>query len=314
MPKQYSLEPTRENTIGHFSAERKPILAIESGDTVRYRLLDAGWNLEPFATIDAPRNQLGPRHETDDNGHCLVGPVVISGAKAGMTLEIQIGTIRTGTFGFTFAGGWDHPVNKRLGLIEQGILHTWTLDPDKGIGVNQHGHQVTLSPFLGVMGMPPEATGKFVTPPPRWCGGNLDCKELTSGTILYLPIAVDGAYFYTGDGHARQGDGEVSVTAIECPIDQAELTFIVRDDMPLKSPRAKTPTGWITFGLHEDLEEAMYLALEDMLVLMMEQYQLAKNDALALASVVVDLRVTQIVNGVRGVHAFLADDAIQKAM
>lgn len=312
MPTIHSLEPTRANLRGHFSAEHAPILTIDPGDTVRYRTLDAGWGLEPLTTFDPPRRKFEPRTE-EDHGHAVIGPVVIRGAQPGMTLEIQIGTIRPGAYGFTTSSGWQHPVNERLGLLTKGtgVIHSWTLDEDRMIAHNQHGHTVTLRPFMGVMGMPPTPTGKHETPPPRFCGGNLDCKELVTGTTLFLPVPVEGGYFYVGDGHAAQGDGEVSVTAIECPMEQVDLTFYLRDDLSLTMPRAKTAEGWLTLGLHENLEEAMYLALDGMITLIGELYKLPRPDALALASVTVDLRITQIVNGVRGVHAVLPHGAIR---
>jgi acetamidase/formamidase len=178
-------------------------------------------------------------------------------------------------------------------------------------GRNQHGHTVRLRPFLGVLGMPPAEPGIHPTRPPRRCGGNIDCKELVAGSALYLPIAVPGALFSAGDGHAAQGDGEVAGPAIECPMEQVDLTFALRDDLPLHVPYAHTPAGWVTFGLHEDLNEATLLALDAMLDLLAAQMGIHRKDALALASVAVDLRVTQIVNQVRGVHAVLPHGAIE---
>ena len=124
-------------------------------------------------------------------------------------------------------------------------------------------------------------------------------------------MAVEGGFFYVGDGHAVQGDGEVSVTAIECPIEQVELTFFVHNDLEISMPRAKTAEGWLTLGLHENLEEAMYLALEEMVMLIQETLQVGRTHALALASLTVDLRITQIVNVVRGVHAVWPHGAIR---
>ncbi|MGB1289095.1 MAG: acetamidase/formamidase family protein, partial [Aggregatilineales bacterium] len=132
-------------------------------------------------------------------------------------------------------------------------------------------------------------------------------------TTLYLPIGVEGALFSTGDGHAAQGDGEVSVTAIECPMDNISLTFKLHDDMPLEMPQARVQGGYITMGVDEDLWKATTIALDAMVSYMMVQYDISKNHALALASVVVDMRITQIANGTLGVHAFLPDDAIQQA-
>src|SRR6266576_3904110 len=135
--------------------------------------------------------------------------------------------------------------------------------------------------------------------------------SLEAGTTLFLPIPVDGALFSAGDGHARQGDGEVSQTAIECPLDRLELTLSVEDRPELRTPIAWTPGAWLTFGFDEDLDEAAAVAVDGMLELMRRELELERVDALALASVVVDLRVTQLVNGVRGVHAVLRHDAIR---
>ncbi len=177
-------------------------------------------------------------------------------------------------------------------------------------GQDQYGHTVALRPFMGVMGMPPAAPGLHSTAPPRVTGGNLDCKELVEGSTLYLPIAVPGGLFSVGDGHARQGDGEVCITAIECPMECVELTFQLHPTLQLTTPRAHTPAGWITFGLDEDLNEAALVALEAMVDLMVQIYGLDRHEALGLASVVVDLRITQMVNGTCGVHAVLSHAAI----
>ncbi|MEO5952717.1 MAG: acetamidase/formamidase family protein, partial [Chloroflexia bacterium] len=176
-------------------------------------------------------------------------------------------------------------------------------DAETMMARDQFGHVLALRPFMGVMGMPPGEPGVHPTAPPRATGGNLDCKELVAGSTLYLPVEVQGGLFSTGDGHGLQGDGEVSTTAIECPMDRVTLTFDVRSDMKISTPHANTPAGWVTMGVHEDLQEATMSALSAMLDLMMQELKVERLEALALASLVVDLHVTQIVNGVRGVHA-----------
>jgi acetamidase/formamidase len=310
----YTILPERSALHGVFSREFPPILTIESGDSVVYGTLDAGWNLAPAAGQAAtdPPVKFEPRDPERDRGHALCGPIAIVGAEPGMVLEVAIEEVRPARRGWTSAGGWEHPVHVRLGTTARETMHVWTLDADAGTGRNQHGQEVTLHPFMGVMGMPPDDAGCHSTAPPRVTGGNLDCKELTAGTSLFLPIAVSGGLFSVGDGHAAQGDGEVCVTAIECPMERVTLTFRLHPDRSLTAPRALTPTAWITFGLHEDLQEATYLALDGMLDLIGEQFGVAREDALALASVVVDMRVTQIVNGVRGVHAVLPHGAIRQ--
>jgi len=246
-----------------------------------------------------------------DAGHALIGPVEIRGAKAGQVLEVRVESVRVGPFGFTVAGGWSTFVNDRLGVGDgESRVLVWDLDADGAVARDNEGREFRLSPFLGVLGMPPDEPGVHSTGPPRRCGGNLDCKELVAGTTLFLPIPVDGARFSAGDCHALQGDGEVSTTAIECPLERAELTLVVRDDLELSWPMAMTEQAWLTLGLGDDLDEAMVGAVAAMLELMGREYGLERREALALASVVVDLRVTQVVNGVVGVHAVLPRDAL----
>ena len=310
----YNIEPERRTLHGSFCRDFPPILTIEPGDTVRFRTLDAGWYLHPPDLSEGWNwsEKFQPRDPERDAGHALCGPVAIQGASPGMTLEIEINEVRPAAWGWTVAGGWDSAENRRLQVVENGVAYCWTLDPDAMTGTNQHGHRVALRPFMGVMGMPPAEPGIHSTVPPRLTGGNLDCKELTAGVSLFLPIAVEGGLFSVGDGHARQGDGEVSTTAIECPMERVTLTFHLHEGKPLTAPRARTPEGWLTLGLHEDLNEASFLALEAMLELMQEQHALSRLDALALASLTVDLRITQIVNRVRGVHAFLPHSAFEQ--
>ncbi len=309
----HTVEPERLTLHGAFSPELLPILEIEPGDTVRFRTLDAGWNLEPRRSTVASEQpaKFEPRDGERDAGHALCGPIAIRGAEPGMTLAVRIDAIRPGRSGYTVVGGWPHPVNRRLGFEEQGTFLLWTLDPDALTGRDQYGHTLALRPFMGVMGMPPAAPGLHSTVPPRVTGGNIDCKELVAGSVIYLPIEVPGGLFSVGDGHAVQGDGEVCVTAIECPMERVDLSFDLERDLHLSTPRAYTPAGWITFGFHEDLDEAMLIALEAMVELMCELHGLARQEAFGLASLVVDLRITQVVNEVRGVHAVLPHGAIE---
>ncbi len=309
----HTIEPERRTLHGHFSRDLEPILTIDPGDTVRYRTLDAGWNIG-YDDVEGRPVKFEPRDEERDRGHALCGPIAVRGAQPGMTLVVRIDGVRPGSYGWTISGGFPHLVNERLGLVGQPESHLrWTLDSDQGTARNQHGHTVALRPFMGVLGMPPAEPGLHPTAPPRATGGNIDCKELIAGSTLYLPIAVAGGLFSVGDGHAAQGDGEVSVTAIECPIERVVLTFDLVSDLHLAMPRANTPAGWLTFGFHEDLNEATFIALEAMVDLIAEQYSVERAQALGLASAVVDLHITQIVNGVKGVHAVLPHGAIKEA-
>jgi acetamidase/formamidase len=305
--------PLERRTLhGHFSRDLEPVAEVRPGDVIRFATLDAGWGVEPPHADGSQRERFSPLDEELDAGHALIGPVAVLGAAAGHTLAVGIEEVRVGPFGFSVAGGWSTPLNDRLGVGEgESRVLAWELDADAAVGRDRDGREVSLAPFLGVLGMPPPEAGVHPTGPPRAWGGNLDCKELVVGTTLFLPIPVDGALFSAGDGHALQGDGEVSSTAIECPLERAQLSLSLRDDLELAAPIARTRDSWLAFGLGESLDEAAGNAVDSMLVLMERELGLERRDALALASLVVDLRITQVVNGVQGVHAVLRDDAIR---
>ncbi|HET9324240.1 MAG TPA: acetamidase/formamidase family protein [Gaiellaceae bacterium] len=271
---------------GHFSRDLEPVLTVDPGDSVRISVPNHAWDVERDEHVD-------PKDPERDTGHALAGPVEVRGAKTGQTLVVRIEEVRPSHWGVTY-GGEDHAVY-------------WELRA--GIG-RALGRELDLRPFLGVLGMPPPEPGVHSTIPPRRWGGNLDCKELVAGTTLYLPIPVDGGLFSSGDGHAAQGDGEVSGTAIETPA-QARLTLDVDEDLRLEWPVARIRGAWLTFGLDENLGRAAKIAVDGMVALMGRELGVFGGDAPVLASVGVDLHVTQVVNGTLGVHAVLRDDAFR---
>ena len=300
----HELSLERRTLHGHFSRELEPVLSVDAGDSVCFSALDSGWNLEPGRAFE-------PRDGELDAGHALVGPIEVRGATPGATLAVRIDEVRVGSWGLTVAGGWSSFLNDRLGVAgDPKRVLRWELDADAGTGRDQDGREVDLRPFLGVIGMPPPEPGIHPTAPPRRWGGNIDCAELVAGTTLYLPVPIDGALLSAGDGHARQGDGEVSQLAIECPLERTRLTLDLVD-LELENPLARTSDAWLTFGFDEDLDEAAAQAVDGMLALMGRELGLERRDSLALASVVVDLRITQLVNGVKGVHAVLRDGSIR---
>jgi acetamidase/formamidase len=274
------------NLHGYFSRDLDPVLVIDPGDSVRISTPNNAW-------LVAPGERLEPKHPDLDVGHSIAGPIAVRGALAGQTLVVRIDEVTPAEWGETYA--------------DDGHRVQWDLARSVARAL---GRERDLAPFLGVMGMPPPEPGAHSTVPPRRWGGNIDCKELVAGTTLYLPIPVDGALFSAGDGHAVQGDGEVSGYAIETPAD-AELTLDVRDDLALEWPIARVADAWLAFGFDEDLNEAARIALRGMLGLMRRELGVVGGDALVLASVGVDLRITQIVNGTQGVHAVLRDDTFR---
>ena len=310
----HKLELETKNLHGSFNNEYEPILTIDSGDSIQLKTLDIQWGYS--GSKHEGRNTYESREKEENPGHPMIGPIFIRNAKPGMVLEVRVNELITGWYGRNWAGGIPSWQNEKLGLIDTERLQVdWELDATTMTGCGKIGGQtfhVGLSPFMGVMGVAPVEPGIHSTSPPRYCGGNIDCKELVRGSSIFLPITVEGALFSIGDGHALQGDGESSGTAIECPMDVVDITLRVREDMELTLPRANTPAGWITFGFNEDLNEATAVALDEMVMLMQQFYGIQKVEATALASVAVDLRITQVVNGVKGVHAILPHGAIRK--
>jgi acetamidase/formamidase len=279
--------PLEQRTLhGYFSPDLEPVLEIEPGDSVRISVPNAGWDL-------SREEQFVARSPELDTGHALAGPIAVRGASPGQTLTVRVDEVEAGDWGVTLSGG-DHAVH-------------WALA--EGVG-RALGRELDLAPFLGVMGMPPPEPGVHSTIPPRRWGGNIDCKELVTGTTLYLPIPVEGALFSAGDGHAAQGDGEVSGTAIETPA-RAQLTLDLRDDLALEWPIARIDGAWLTFGFDDDLGRAAGIAVDGMLALMARELGVTGGDARVMASVGVDLHITQVVNEALGVHAELRDDAFR---
>lgn len=307
----HTLNPTPETTHRCFSREVAPVLTIAPGDSVRVATPDATGYRRLNAQFGLAIPEL-PRDPHEPGPHTLCGPIAIRGAEPGDTLEIRLDALHPGAWGWTSSGPFG--AGRWLGLTEETNIG-WKLDGGRGVAEDTEGLglRVPLRPFLGIMGNAPDEAGVHSTGPPRRTGGNLDCRELVVGSTLWLPIAVEGALFSLGDGHAAQGDGEVAGPAIEAAFDQVDLTFALLKRRQSEWPTARTPAGFITFGFGDTLDEAVRPALAGMIEHMQEQYRLSRAYAVALATATVSLRVTQIVNGVVGVHALLPPDAFSRA-
>src|SRR5438034_456282 len=168
------------------------------------------------------------------------------------------------------------------------------------------GVRLTFAPFFGSIGVaPPPLSGRISSRPPGWHGGNLDNKDLVAGSVLYLPVHVAGALLSIGDGHAMQGDGEVTGTALETSL-RGTFEVRVRKGRRLRWPRAETPTHYLTMGLSEDLDEAARLATREMVDFLVAEKGLSRDDAYTLCSLSMNLHVTQAVDATKGVHATIA--------
>ncbi len=292
---------------GFFDAALKPVLTVASGDTVAVDCISAGGRdilptdpaFEILADQRAIHGALTPRL----GSHVMTGPVAVEAAAPGDVLQIDILSIECRqNWGYTrirpLAGTLpeDFPIQK--------IWHS-AIDRQRGIATLPWGAEIELAPFFGVMGVaPPPVYGAVTSIVPREFGGNMDCKELVAGTTLYLPIWAPGALFSVGDGHGVQGDGEVCVTALETAL-SGTFRLVLRKDLQFDLPRAETPTHHVTMAFNDDLDDAAKQALREMIDLIGERLGLAPDEAYMFASLAVDLRVTQLVDGNKGIHAML---------
>ncbi len=286
------------NKLHHrWNNEIPPTMTIKSGDVVIYELPDvSNCQMHHEATVDTYIN-------LDYNlMHPLVGPIYIEEAKPGDTLEIEILDIHTKGWGWTIAV----PGKGLLGdELENHYLRVFDLSNGDYIPFNDY-IQVPIEPFLGTMGVAPAEKGEFGIIPPNYHGGNMDVRSLTKGARLYLPVQVPGALFSTGDGHAAQGDGEVSLTAVESPT-YAALRFKVNKDKKISSPHFLTAPNtnknsiedkgyYATTGIGPDLKECARDAIRNMIDYLRREHKLSWEDAYILCSIAANLRINEIVD------------------
>ena len=305
---RYVLEATPQNVvIGYYDAHTPPVLRIHSGDTVEIHTLGVG-TPNQLKAAGLPENQIEPallkvvEANPRGRGHFLTGPVFVEGAEPGDALEVQILSIHLAVpYAFNGMGS-----NGTLASeFPQGGRKIIPLDSKRMVADFAPGIVVPLHPFFGSMGVAPsQADGRVSSTPPGRHAGNLDNRELVAGTKLFIPVQSPGALFQVGDGHAAQADGEVDQTGLETSL-VGEFRFIVHKGMKLTWPRAETPTHYIAMGIDADLNKAVKLAVDEAVDFIAEQRHISRADAYMLASVAVDLHITQLVDQNKGVHAMI---------
>jgi len=301
---------------GYFDASLKPLVTVEPGDEIVMSTVSGLPNQMPnpgsglIVPAALPAIHAGVSQKL--NGpHIMTGPVAVRGAKAGQVLEVRIKAIK---LNYDWGYNMIRPLAGALpdDFKNARIIHI-PLDRARMVGRLPWGLELPLKPFFGIMVVaPPPAWGPVASPPPRRNGGNMDNKELVTGTTLYLPIHVDGALFSVGDGHGVQGDGEVCITAIETGL-IGTFELHVRNDMTLEWPMAETPSHIMTMAFDPDLDDAVVIALRDMIKLICARTGLSREDAYTLCSLAADLRVTQVVNGSKGIHVMLEKTHLARA-
>lgn len=304
---------------GYFSSDTPPVLKIKSGEVVKIDTISGGGSRtdeDPTKffkdngiplELEVVQDILAIRREVKSSGirgHMMTGPIFVEGAAAGDMLEVRVLDVKSrAPYGINSgrpgSGGIPDAVPRPYSKVIK-------FDLERQIAKFSDTIEIPLKQFQGVMGVaPPAARGKLSSMPPYpEIGGNFDNKHLGQGATVYLPVHVDGALFQTGDPHAAQGNGEISITAIESS-NTVTLQFIVHKGVELKVARAETPTHYILMGLDAELNMAMRMAIMQTLDFLKERKKLDFFDALALGSVAVDFEVTQVVDGTKGIHAMV---------
>lgn len=302
---QHELLPT-PGTVhwGYFDADLPPVLKVRSGDALTVDTVSGGpRELPAIDHLRPDHREIVERVEQGPGPHILTGPIEVEGAEPGDTLEVRILAVE-----LTEDWGWN-VIRPLRGTLPEDFPYLRKrlipIDRQRRVARLPWGPEIPLQPFFGIIGVaPPAAYGRVSTVEPREYGGNIDNKELGAGSSLFLPVFVPGAKLSIGDGHAVQGDGEVCLTALEtCLKGRFE---VVLHKSRLSYPRAITATHYIAMGFHEDLDDAAKLALRNMIGWLVELTGWSAEEAYVFCSLACDLRVTQLVDGNKGIHAMVS--------
>jgi acetamidase/formamidase len=283
-----------EPTHSRWNRALPPRLTVAPGDSVHLECVDAsGAQVRPGMTV--------AEYLTIDRGriHALTGPISVRGAEPGDVLQVDALEIKHKGWGWS-------SVIAGLGFLKERFadpfLFHWQLEAE--VSRSLVPAVVTLRPFCGVMGVAPAEDGEFRTRPPGIFGGNMDVRELCSGSTLYLPVFNKGALFSIGDAHAAQGDGEVCINGIECQVD-ATLRFHLHKRQPLTGPLIESAPArsqdalddaWIVVESATDAIAAARAATSRMIDLLVDRWKFSDIHAYLLCSVALHLRLSQVVN------------------
>ncbi|MBE2216290.1 MAG: acetamidase/formamidase family protein [Opitutaceae bacterium] len=316
-------------TWGVYAPDLPPLVRVKSGDVVKIDTANPMGsnraNPEKFfrdngIPLDLPVVQeileIQRKTEMDPSGlrgALLTGPVYVEGAEPGDTLEVRVHDIRfRAPYGVNSTSpGSGHPLADE---VPRPWVKKFDLDLTRNVAIFKEGAiELPLAPFMGQMGVaPPNQAGRWgASPPTPLHGGNFDLQELVRGGTLYLPVNVPGALFYTGNGHALQGNGEITNPSLEVSL-TGYFEFIVHKGQSLKMPWIETPTHYVFLGMHDSLDECMRQATLDTVNFLQRKEGLDFYDAYALASTAVDFTVARALLPTQMVYS-LVPKAIFKA-
>jgi acetamidase/formamidase len=305
--KVHLLPATLETTQwGWFNNAQPPVLKIESGDTVVMETMMHSHNqVVPGRTIEEIK-----KLRTDHPGrgpHTVTGPIFVEGAEPGDVLKVRINKIDPRAYGVNFnVPGMFGQFPKEY---QDGQVKYMYLDWDRKEAEFLPGIFIPLRPFPGTIGVARKEPGQYSTVPPGEFAGNMDIRDLTAGTTLYVPVWVKGALLWSGDSHAAQGNGEVNLTALETAFRELNMTIEVIKEQPLDFPRIETAKSWITMGFDQDLNKAWQQAKAQTIGLLADKRQLSPEAAETLMPTISDCRISQVVNIKKGIHCLSPKEA-----
>jgi acetamidase/formamidase len=298
--KLHLLPATLETTQwGWFNNAQKPVLTVDSGDTIMIETMMHSHNqVVPGTTIEAIK-----KLRTDHPGrgpHTLTGPIYVNGAEPGDVLKVSINRIVPRAYATNFnVPGMFGQFPKEY---QDGQVKYLYLDWDRKITEFLPGVFIPLRPFPGTIGVARKEPGQYSSVPPGEFGGNMDIRDLTEGTVLYVPVHVSGALLWSGDSHAAQGNGEVNLTAVETAYRELNVTVEVLKDLKLDFPRIETAKSWITMGFDQDLNKALDQVKTQTQRFLAEQRKITPDEAAKVMTRVSDCRISQVVNIKKGIH------------
>jgi acetamidase/formamidase len=302
----HTLPSTAETVrLGVFDSSLPNVLEIDSGDEVIYpdtwshflNRMQPGVSIDELARLRREHPGRGP--------HSIVGPVGVNGAEPGDLLAVEFLQLRPVDWGATFVNPGDLGTGTLAEAFPSGQVRYLDLDVGEMSTEFLPGIRVPLGPFQGTLGVAPAQTGAVSSVPPGQHAGNIDLRDLTVGTFLYIPAWQHGAKLFTGDSHAAQGDGEVNNQAIESAMREVRLRITLHKRAGWSWPMAETDAHWIMMGIDHDLNEAFRIATRNVIEFLERKAGLSALDAYSLASIAISFRVTQFVNQTRGVHAMI---------
>jgi acetamidase/formamidase len=291
--------------LGVFDSTLDNLVEIDSGDVVVYpdtwsHLLN---RLQPGTPID---DLARLRRENPGRGpHSIVGPIGVRGAEPGDMLAVHFERLAPVDWGATFVNPGDLGTGTLAAEFPQGQARYLELDVQRMRAEFLPGISLPLAPFQGTFGVAPREGGVVSSVPPGQHAGNIDLRDLTEGSILYIPVWQPLGKLYTGDSHACQGDGEVNNQALESAMREMRVRVVLHKNAGWAWPFAETSDHWIAMGIDADLNEAFRIATRNTISLLNRRAGLTPLDAYSLASIGVSFRVTQFVNQTRGVHAMI---------